>query len=122
MMCSELVEAVWLGADGRVRKAGAVLEEVCASSACLQMEEVVPTGAAIRFRRLGRGHAASLRGVAISCNQDGDLGYFLEVQLDEDSPWRVERWRPAHLLDPAELLPGRTKGETMPPFTAVAGA
>jgi hypothetical protein len=94
MLCADLVEVRWKDPTGRTRKAQAVLEDISASGACLQLETYVPLAAVLRWRSAKKEFAGVVRYCVYR-----EIGYFVGVQFDPTSHWSKAMYRPQHLLD-----------------------
>jgi hypothetical protein len=98
-MCADMLEVVWNEKLGRSRRATALLEDICPSGACLQLETAVPLGVEIRWecerqRFVGRVRYCSYR----------DIGYFVGVEFDGATKWSKQAYEPQHLLDLERLV------------------
>jgi hypothetical protein len=51
MLCADMVEVRWRDRSGYQRGTTAILEDICPSGACLQVEEPIPLGVEIRWDR-----------------------------------------------------------------------
>ena len=101
-LCSELVTVHQEGAEAPVV---ANLEEIRFSGATLLTETPIASGIAVDVVCQG----GTLSGSVHDCNRN-ELGYFVTVVFDEDCHWSPELFRPAHMLDPLELI--RRKAES----------
>jgi hypothetical protein len=99
MMCADLVEVYWKDPSGKNRKAQAVLEDISASGACLQLEMAVPLGAIVRWGSQKKEFAGVVRYCVYR-----EIGYFAGVQFDPSSRWSKSKYRPQHLLDLERLI------------------
>ena len=50
MLCADLVDIRWKDKSGRGRKATAVLEDISASGACVQIDGPIPQNTVVRIR------------------------------------------------------------------------
>ena len=106
-LCSDLVRLLW--SDGqRERDETVVLENISASGACVQAE--FPLDENTRVRLVCR--KQEFHGYIRSCYWRDD-GYFLGIAFDADSQWSKAKYKPEHLLDPAEVKPRRPKSLVM---------
>lgn len=105
MLCAELVNIAWKETSGRGRRATAILENISASGACLQLERplAVDTEVALRLPK------TQLRGRVRYCVYR-DIGYFIGLQFAEGSRWNRRLFQPQHLLDLQRLLARAIKG------------
>ena len=99
LLCAELVELVWQSEPGKQRRSIANLEDISLSGACVQIEKEVPTGTPVAIN-YGDGE---LSGTVRYCTFR-ELGYFLGIELNENSRWSSQHYKPQHLLDPRELV------------------
>ena len=109
MMCADLVEVYW-AAQGKRHKVLALLEDISASGACLQLESSVPVGAEMRWsvkvptHTKHRGAKKEFSGRVCYCEYR-EIGYFVGVEFDAQSKWSRSSYKPQHLLDLKHLLP-----------------
>ena len=99
MLCADLVQVCWTH-RGKSQNAEALLEDICASGACLQTEVPVPVGAEVRWRTRKHEFTGQVR----YCEYR-EIGYFVRVELDPGSRWSSRTFRPRHLLDLKRLPP-----------------
>jgi PilZ domain len=99
ILCADLVDIRWKDKTGRGRKATAILEDISASGACVQLEAPIPVNTPIKIVH-PKGH---LLGHVRYCNYR-DIGYFVGLQFVEDSKWSRKQYRPQHMLDMSRLL------------------
>lgn len=104
MLCADLIEICWKDGAGKTQKAQAVLEDISASGACLQVEVPVPLGVALRWRSPKKEFSGSVR----YCTYR-EIGYFVGVEFDASSKWSRKAYRPQHFLDLAKLMPPRRR-------------
>ena len=102
MLCADLVEVHWRDRAGKTKKAQAVLEDISASGACLQLESPVPLNAVIHWHSPKKDFAGVVRYCAYR-----EIGYFVGVQFDPASRWSTAKYRPQHLLDLKRLMTQR---------------
>ena len=94
-LCSELVSVRRL--TGYRRETPAIqanLEEIGEWSALLLTEESIPNGTKIRIQA----QTHELTGRVKSCTSDGLLGFFVDIELDQESRWSEQRFVPQHLF------------------------
>ena len=99
MMCADMVKVSWKDADGRGRSAMALLEDISASGACLQLETPLPPGVTIQWSSTHRQFRAVVRYCVYK-----EIGYFAGVEFNPSSKWSRETYEPQHLFDPRQLL------------------
>jgi hypothetical protein len=100
MLCADLIEICWQDGAGKTQTAQAVLEDISASGACLQLEVPVPLGAALRWKSPKKEFSGSVRYCVYR-----EIGYFVGVQFDASSRWSRKEYRPQHYLDLQTLMP-----------------
>ena len=100
MLCADLIEIEWREGSGKTQRAQAVLEDISASGACLQLEAPLPLGAAIQWRSPKKEFQGTVRYCVYR-----EIGYFVGIQFDAASKWSRKEYRPQHLLDLKHLLP-----------------
>ncbi len=98
LLCADLVEVCWEYA-GRQQRRVANLEDISLCGVCLQMEKKIEPESKVMIR-YGDG---ALVGVVRYCAYR-DMGFFIGVELAEDSRWSTQHYKPEHLLDTRELL------------------
>ena len=80
------------------QKAVVNLEEIWREGAVLDCEIGFPPGTSVEI------HAAGRRWMGIATSvQEYEFGFHIEVEFSTLTPWRIEDFRPLHLLNPAEL-------------------
>lgn len=114
--CADLVRVEW-ESDQNVRgSAEAVLEDISASGACVQVEEPIPVGAAISMMAsCGEGDGeepcgpncvgkeAKFSGFVSHCEYR-DFGYFVGIRLSDQTRWSNNLFRPQHMMNLGALL------------------
>jgi hypothetical protein len=103
-LCSDLVRLLWSEGPQRERDETVVLENISASGACVQAEDPVAENSRVRLVC----RQQEFHGYVRSCYRRDD-GYFLGIAFDEGSKWSKAKFKPEHLLDPAEIKPRRPK-------------
>jgi hypothetical protein len=127
-LCAELVTVDWVAADSESefgsggpagkaldapRSVEAVLEDISALGACVQVEDRIPLGAAISIsaHRAGgnsepdnAGHSGGARfsGYVSYCEYR-DFGYFVGIRLSDETPWSTGAFEPEHLTNLAAM-------------------
>jgi hypothetical protein len=99
MMCADMVEVRWKDRSGKNRDATAVLEDISASGACLQLEMPVPLGVEIRWDTPRQRFQGYVRYCVYR-----EIGYFAGVEFVASVRWSTRAFRPRHYLDPQTLL------------------
>lgn len=93
-LCSELVSVDRVSRKRTGTPIEGNLEEIGEWSALVLTQKSIPTGTKIRVR--GKSH--ELKGSVRSCTFDGLLGFFLDIELDDESRWSEKWFTPEHLL------------------------
>jgi hypothetical protein len=99
MLCADMVEVCWKDRAGKERRATALLEDICGSGACLQLETPVPLGSEIHWecpRQEFNGH--------VRYCVYREIGYFVGVEFTSASKWSKNAYKPQHLLDLQRLI------------------
>lgn len=97
--CSDLI-TVHLQTSGRgEEELVAILEDISAFGACLQLERSIPTDTAIRMVCSCCEAHCEFRGRIVDSRAEDGIGYFIEVNFEPGTVWSPERYRPDHLLD-----------------------
>jgi hypothetical protein len=99
MMCADMMEVCWKDQAGKTQRSTALLEDICASGACLQFEAPVPLGSQICWECPKQ----KFKGYVRYCVYR-EIGYFIGVEFTSDSKWSAKAYKPRHLLDPRWLL------------------
>jgi hypothetical protein len=88
-LCADLVRVGWGG-----QEVDAVLEDISAFGACVQLEEAVALGAPVTLT-IG----LSVFPGRVSYCVFRDYGYFVGVRFADENEWSAERVVPQHLTD-----------------------
>ncbi len=99
MLCADLVEVCWTDRIGKRQRVMALLEDISASGACLQMESSLPLGSQI----IWGSPKQHFEGRVQYCVYR-EIGYFIGVEFDAKSRWSKKTYRPQHLLDLKKLV------------------
>jgi len=99
MLCADMVQVAWQDEAGRPRQATGLLEDICTSGACVQLDVPVPLQAGIRVQC----GSQTLEGVVRYCVYR-EIGYFAGVEFAPHSRWSREAFEPQHLLDLSTLV------------------
>jgi hypothetical protein len=99
MLCADLVRVRWKDKTGRGRKATAVLEDISASGACVQLEGPIPPNTLVKVHH----RKGQLQGQVRYCVYR-EIGYFVGLQFVADSKWSRKQYEPQHMLDMPRLL------------------
>ena len=103
-LCADLVRVDWLtghGLDGRSesRTVEAVLEDICETGICIQLEEMIPIGAPVVISS----GETRLCGNVLYCLYR-DFGYFAGIELLNETKWSSRIFVPQHLTDLAAFV------------------
>jgi hypothetical protein len=101
-MCADMAEVHWKTSSGKPRTATALLEDISASGACLQLETALAPGTEITWELPNRSFTGRVR----YCEYR-EIGYFVGVEFAQGSRWSKRAYRPRHLLDLKRLIPPR---------------
>jgi hypothetical protein len=99
MLCADLVNVRWKDKTGRGRKVTAILEDISASGACVQLEGPIPPNTMVKIHH-PKGH---LQGKVKYCVYR-EIGYFVGLQFVGDTKWSRKQYQPEHMLDMPRLL------------------
>jgi hypothetical protein len=94
-----MVHIRWTDTAGRQRRTTALLEDIAAHGACLQVDKALPLETEIQIEH----RKAQMRGTVRYCAYR-DIGYFVGVQFTADSEWSKNKFTPQHMLDLEELV------------------
>jgi hypothetical protein len=104
LLCADMVEIRWKDGRGRTRQTTALLEDIAAHGACLQLEKALALDTVITLE-----HAkGEMCGVVRYCIYQ-EIGYFVGIQFTPDSEWSRSKFTPQHLLDLEDLVMRRVK-------------
>ena len=103
-MCADIVEVDWTDAAGKSSRSTALLEDISASGACLQLETALPIAAEVHWQSPKQTFKGNVRYCVYR-----EIGYFVGVQFDRSCKWSRKAFRPQHLLDLKGMLTGRKK-------------
>jgi hypothetical protein len=113
-LCADLVTVEWVAEDARSadsRTAEAVLEDISALGACVQVDERIPFGAAISIAVSAapvdagpvRAKPARFSGHVSYCVYR-DYGYFVGVRFLDETRWSSGVFEPQHLTNLEALM------------------
>jgi len=118
-LCAELVTVDWVesgseqAADasgtGAPRIVEAVLEDISALGACVQVEDRIPLGAAISISahhggsESGRANSGARFSGYVSYCEYRDFGYFVGIRFSDETPWSTRAFEPEHLTNLAAM-------------------
>src|SRR5262249_29195394 len=99
MLCAELVDIRWKDKTGRGHKVTAILEDISASGACVQIDGPIPANTVVKILH----PKGQLQGRVRYCVYR-DIGYFVGLQFEANSKWSRKDFQPQHMLDMPRLL------------------
>lgn len=99
MLCADMVEVSWMGGGGKACHAMALLEDISASGACLQLETPLPVGVEVQWCSPKQEFCGMVRYCVYR-----EIGYFAGVEFEQTSKWSRKNYRPRHLLDLKRLV------------------
>ena len=118
--CADLVKVEWHDDRNEFRSVEAVLEDISALGACVQVEEPIPVGAAVSMSahcehgpgekpcrpdcpaQDGASRKASFSGRVSHCEYR-EFGYFVGIRLSDETRWSSRLFHPRHLMNLAAL-------------------
>ncbi len=114
-LCADLVKVEWFSEEGErktLRTVEAVLEDISSLGACVQVEERIPSGAAILIfvsDESGAGKPGAEKEVARLCGQVSycvfrDYGYFVGIRFANETRWSSGVYKPQHLTSLEALM------------------
>lgn len=111
-LCADMVRIEWKadagpsalpGAGGEtLRTVEAVLEDISALGACVQLEEALPAGISVSIS-FGAGNKGRLSGNVSYCAYR-DYGYFVGIQFSNETRWSSGIFLPQHLTNLEALM------------------
>ena len=107
-LCADLVKVEWMagdGPDGNSRTVEAVLEDISALGACVQVEERIPLGARVSISAISSisGASAQFTGLVSYCVYR-DYGYFVGLIFSNETRWSSGVFEPRHLTNLEVLM------------------
>jgi hypothetical protein len=99
MLCADMVQVRWRDRSNRQQSTTAILEDICASGACLQLEEPIALGVEIRWDQ----SRLTFQGYVRYCVYR-EIGYFVGVEFAPTFKWSKKAFKPQHLLDLQTLV------------------
>ena len=94
MLCADMVDIRWRDRSGKQHQATALLEDISALGACLQVEEPVPVGVEIGWDSPKQFFGGYVRYCVYR-----EIGYFVGVEFGKSTRWSRRDYQPQHLLD-----------------------
>jgi hypothetical protein len=108
-LCADLVRVDWLAGEDGGRTTEALLEDISALGACVQVEESIPLGATISISPgSGPANPANFQTPArfsghVSYCEYRDYGYFVGIRFADETRWSSGVFQPQHLTSLADL-------------------
>jgi len=117
-LCADLVRVEWKADSGTgalpgaggdsLRTVEAVLEDISALGACVQVEDPIPSGIAVSIS-FGAGNTAERSGDvrlsgSVSYCAYRDYGYFVGIQFSNETRWSSGIFEPQHLTNLEALM------------------
>ena len=99
MLCADIVEVSHRDEAGRPQAFAANLEDISMTGACLQTEQPIGVGVAVKMRY----PKGELRGVVRYCTFK-EIGFFIGIEFEPGQKWSKKSFRPQHLLDPRRFV------------------
>jgi hypothetical protein len=99
MMCADMVEVSWKDPAGKRRRTMALLEDISASGACLQLETPLPAGVEVIWTAQSQDFQGRVRYCLYR-----EIGYFAGIEFSPVSKWSKTAYHPQHMFDPRQLL------------------
>ena len=94
MLCADMVDIRWRDRSGKQHQATALLEDISALGACLQLEEALPLGVEIGWDSPKQFFGGYVRYCVYR-----EIGYFVGVEFGKSTRWSKRAYQPRHLLD-----------------------
>ena len=92
-LCADLVRVQWNMTSEQVRTETAILEDISASGACLEMESAIQPGAKVSLD-FPTDHCEAM---VVYCKFD-TVKYLVGVEFEQGYRWSRRRFKPQHLL------------------------
>lgn len=103
MLCADMLDVSWRATTGQSGKAIALLEDISASGACLQLETAIPLASEIRWTSPKQEFTGHVRYCVYR-----EIGYFIGVEFNSTIRWSTKRFKPQHMLNLQTLVaPGK---------------
>jgi hypothetical protein len=109
-LCADLAKVEWFSEEGEnktLRTVEAVLEDISSLGACVQVDERIPSGAAILI--FVGDESGAPKEVARLCGQVSycvfrDYGYFVGIRFANETRWSSGVYEPQHLTSLEALM------------------
>lgn len=103
-LCADLVRVQWNPEPGSPRSEWAILEDISASGACLEIEEPIPPNSIVSLQFATDQCQARVK----YCKPD-KTKYLLGVQFEEGYRWSRRKFKPEHLIQFRLRKVGKTR-------------
>ena len=97
--CADLVEVIVQSENDTGNRVVAMLEDICTSGACVQLERPIAEGTPLTLVC----PTVEYRGTVRYCRLDEQAGYFVGIEFAPGERWSPDTYQPKHLLDPRKL-------------------
>jgi hypothetical protein len=104
MLCADLIEVLWK--EGRARRAIVNLEDISSCGACIQHDEAIPIGTALRLRYPDGEFTGTVRHCAFR-----EIGFFIGIEFSKSCRWSPKVFRPKYMVDPRSIKSYREQEE-----------
>ena len=98
MLCADMMEVEWTDGTGCLHIATALLEDISAVGACLQMERELPVSAEVELRYHGVDMPAKIKYCVYQ-----EIGFYVGIEFREGFQWSEQAFQPDHLLDLSKM-------------------
>jgi hypothetical protein len=107
-LCADLVRVDWIADAGNSRTLEALLEDISALGACVQVEERIPLGTSVSMSVTSgppdERRDTQLAGLVSYCVYR-DYGYFVGIRFSDETRWSSGIFEPQHMTSLEALLP-----------------
>ncbi len=93
-LCAELARVSWMVGPERHQTDEAILEDICSTGGCVQLEQPISIGSAIMLTFRGQQFDGKVRHCLA-----GEFGFFIGIKFAADTPWSQHLAVPAHLTN-----------------------
>jgi hypothetical protein len=101
-----------LNGERETRTVEAVLEDICETGTCVQVEEMIPVGTPVVISVIDESGETQFCGNVQYCLYR-DYGYFAGIRLLDETKWSSGIFIPQHLTDLGSLVERETDGIAM---------
>lgn len=93
-LCAELARVNWMAGQERHQTDEAILEDICSTGGCVQLEQPISIGSVIMLTFRGQQFDGKVRYCVA-----GEFGFFIGIKFAADTPWSQHLAVPAHLTN-----------------------